>query len=57
LEAEFGPIDRHVPGARTDDVLDAYALLWTACRYVAGTAVCLAGDETDGRGLVMRIVV
>ena len=57
LEAEFGPIDRRLPGARTDDVLDAYALLWTACRYAAGTAVCLAGDETDGRGLVMRIVV
>ena len=57
LEAEFGPIERRVPGARTDDVLDAYALLWTARRHAAGTAICLAGDEIDGRGLVMRIVV
>jgi predicted RNase H-like nuclease len=57
LEAEFGPIERRVPGARTDDVLDAYALLWTAHRHAAGMAICLAGDEIDGRGLVMRIVV
>jgi predicted RNase H-like nuclease len=57
LEAEFGPIDVRLPGARPDDVLDAYALLWTAQRHEAGTSVCLAGDETDGRGLVMRIIV
>jgi predicted RNase H-like nuclease len=57
LEAEFGPIDVRLPGARVDDVLDAYALLWTAQRHVAGASVCLAGDEVDGRGLVMRIIV
>jgi predicted RNase H-like nuclease len=57
LEAEFGPIVARLPGARPDDVLDAYALLWTARRHVAGTSLCLAGDDTDSRGLVMRIVV
>ncbi len=57
LEAEFGPIELRLAGARPDDVLDAYALLWTAMRHEAGTSVCLSGDETDRRGLVMRIVV
>jgi predicted RNase H-like nuclease len=57
MEAEFGPIELRVPGARPDDVLDAYALLWTARRHAAGAATCLAGAETDARGLVMRIVV
>jgi hypothetical protein len=57
LAAEFGPIDVTLPGARVDDVLDAYALLWTAQRHVAGASLCLAGHEVDGRGLVMRIIV
>jgi predicted RNase H-like nuclease len=57
LEAEFGPIDARLPGARPDDVLDAYALLWTAQRHRAGTSICLGGDERDGRGLVMRVIV
>ena len=53
-----GPIE-HRPSAavRPDDVLDAYAVLWTALRHRRGESRTFGGDETDGRGLVMRIVV
>jgi predicted RNase H-like nuclease len=57
LEAVFGPIAHRPSGARPDDVLDAYAVLWTALRHRRGESRTLGGDETDGRGLVMRIVV
>jgi len=57
LEAQFGPIDLRVTDARPDDVLDAYALLWTARRHAEGSAISFPGDEVDGRGLMMRIVV
>ena len=43
-------------GAGVDDVLDAYALLWTAERHGRGEAMVFGGDEIDRRGLVMRIV-
>jgi predicted RNase H-like nuclease len=42
--------------ARTDDCLDALACAWTAQRWARGQADVL-GDETDGVGLPMRIVV
>jgi predicted RNase H-like nuclease len=57
LEAVFGPIDVRLAGTRPDDVLDAYALLWTARRHHAGASLSLADDEVDRRGLRMRIVV
>jgi hypothetical protein len=57
LEAVFGPIGHRRSGARPDDVLDAYAVLWTALRHGRGESRTLGGDETDSRGLVMRIVV
>jgi predicted RNase H-like nuclease len=39
-----------------DDLLDAYAALWSALRHRAGTAMVLGG-ERDERGLLKRIVV
>jgi predicted RNase H-like nuclease len=57
LEPIFGPIDVRLPGAKPDDVLDAYALLWTAQRHHQGESVTLGGGTTDARGLVMRVVV
>src|SRR5262249_36103904 len=57
LEAVFGGIDTGQRGARPDDVLDAYAVLWSALRHRRGEAVTLGDGAKDGRGLVMRIVV
>lgn len=46
-----------LPGrARPDDCLDAVACAWTALRWSRGQADVL-GDEVDGVGLPMRIVV
>lgn len=45
------------PGrARPDDCLDAVACAWTAARWARGQAEVL-GDEVDGLGVPMRIVV
>lgn len=45
------------PGrAQPDDCLDAVAAAWSAQRWLRGQAEVL-GDETDGLGLPMRIVV
>jgi len=43
-------------GARSDDVLDAFATAWTARRVVSGTAEHIGGT-VDARGLRMEIVV
>ena len=48
--------DVHTPGAATHDVLDAYAVLWSARRFAAGTAVTFGDGAVDARGLPMRIV-
>ncbi|MBC7375062.1 MAG: DUF429 domain-containing protein [Frankiales bacterium] len=46
-----------LPGrARPDDCLDAVACAWTGARWLRGEAEVL-GDEVDGEGLPMRIVV
>ncbi len=47
----FGP-------AKIDDVLDAFALLWTAERFARGAHRTFPADlvETDARGLPMRII-
>ena len=57
LESVFGPIDTRLPGARPDDVLDAYVVLWTALHHRDGRATVLGDGAVDARGLVMRIVV
>ena len=57
IAAFFGPIDVSLRGARADDVLDAYAVLWTVLRHQRGESLVLGGDEAAERGLVMRIVV
>jgi predicted RNase H-like nuclease/RimJ/RimL family protein N-acetyltransferase len=56
LEPRFGPLDTSLPGAKADDVLDAYAALWTAERFAAGEHVVLGDGARDDRGLLMRIV-
>jgi predicted RNase H-like nuclease len=43
------------PGAVRDDVLDAFALAWTARRYVAGSARHLGG-EVDETSLRMEMI-
>jgi predicted RNase H-like nuclease len=55
LRPIFGEIPA-VPGAARDDVLDAYALLWSAHRARRGEARVLGGDERDERGLQCEIV-
>lgn len=58
IEAEFGPVPRTLPGAGADDILDAYAALWTAERFVRGEHRQFPNDreQRDSRGLLMRIV-
>ncbi len=58
VESEFGPVPPHGYPRRIlapDDVLDAFACLWSARRIVAGTARTFGG-EVDAEGLPMRIV-
>lgn len=56
LEAVFGPLPVRLPGARPDDVLDAYAALWSAERFARGEHVTFGDGARDERGLLMRIV-
>lgn len=58
--AQFGislpdPVPR-IPGAKPDDVLDAFVGLWTAMRHRAGTSLVLGG-ERDEQGVIMRMLV
>jgi predicted RNase H-like nuclease len=55
LRPIFGEIPA-VPGAARDDVLDAYALLWSARRARRGEARALGASEQDERGLRCEIV-
>lgn len=58
VEAEFGLVPAHGYPRKIvapDDVLDAFACLWSARRIVAGTAR-IFGGEADAEGLPMRIV-
>jgi predicted RNase H-like nuclease len=57
LERVFGPIDLHLRGARPDDVLDAYAVLWSVRRYVTGRHRTFGDGATDRYGTVMQIVM
>lgn len=58
VTAVFGVVPAAVGPAALDDVLDAYAVLWTAERFANGTHAVFpaAGEEFDERGLAMRIV-
>jgi predicted RNase H-like nuclease len=59
LRAVFPDVARHAArppaGAKADDVLDAFALAWTARRFVAGDAVRLCG-EPDAHRLRMEMI-
>lgn len=58
VEAEFGPVPVCAYPRKAlapDDVLDAFAALWTARRIVRGEARTFGG-ELDAEGLPMRIV-
>lgn len=59
LRPVFSDIDRHadvrVSGAGPDDVLDAFAVAWSARRWWARTHIRLGG-EPDARGLRMEII-
>jgi len=61
LRDTFGQatLERHLrpapPGAKTDDVLDAFAGAWTARRF-AGAAHLQLGGDMDERGLRMEVV-
>jgi predicted RNase H-like nuclease len=61
IEREFGmTIPARLPGARRDDILDAYAMLWTAERVAGDGHIALhgpGGPETDDAGITMQIVV
>jgi predicted RNase H-like nuclease len=43
-------------GAAVDDLLDAYAVLWSAERFDRGEHVTFTDGTRDARGLLMRIV-
>ena len=51
----FGPV-APLRGARFDDVLDAYAVLWTTERFARGEHVSFGDGARDERGILMRIV-
>lgn len=64
LEPVFGSVAKALAtrpkgDAKADDVLDAFAVLWTAERFARGDHHTLAAHtpERDARGLPMRIVV
>jgi len=56
VEEHFGAIPLAPRGAGEDDVLDAFAALWTAERIVAGRSRELGDARADVTGLPMRIV-
>jgi len=60
LEARLGPVVREIDpralGCRPDDVLDAFAALWSAERIARGQAVTLPADPPrDAHGIAMSI--
>ena len=59
IRREFGPIETRLRGAKPDDVLDAYAALWSARRFHRGVHMVMPTGEPqfDERGLPMRIII
>lgn len=59
LRKEFVDVDARLSArprrCAVDDVLDAYAVAWTARRWLAGESVRLGG-ELDSRGLRMEVI-
>jgi predicted RNase H-like nuclease len=60
LREHLGPevtrcLEARHPGAQRDDVLDAFALAWTARRRLDDSCLRL-GSETDATGLRMQVV-
>ena len=57
----FGALAATPTGAARDDVLDAYAVLWSTERYARGEHITLPSEEIDverdAHGIAMRIVV
>lgn len=56
LERHLGSVPPRRRGVEEHDVLDAHAVLWSARRFAAGTAVTFGAGEHDARNLPMRIV-
>lgn len=57
LLPRFGPVvDARPKGAAADDVLDAYAVLWSVERFARGDHRTLGDGSVDELGLPMRIV-
>jgi len=56
IESRFGHIPVRLAGAARDDVLDAYAVLWSTLRYSMGTHSEFGDGSYDEYGLPMRIV-
>lgn len=52
-----GQLAARPAGCAADDVLDAYAVLWTARRIAAGTAEVLGDAALDEAGRAMSITV
>lgn len=57
LQRAFGDVPRSLRGAKPDDVLDAYAVLWSALRYSRHEHESLGDDPVDSFGLLPRIIV
>jgi predicted RNase H-like nuclease len=58
LDREFGPRPGRPMGCGADDYLDAWACLWTARRWLAGTAIALPdAAEFDEEGVAIQIWV
>ena len=57
LLADHFDLPSRVPsGAALDDVLDAYAVLWSTFRFLHGEHIVFGDGQRDERGLEMRIV-
>jgi predicted RNase H-like nuclease len=57
LLPRFGQVvDERPTGAAADDVLDAFAVLWSAERFARGEHLTLGDGSVDEHGLPMRIV-
>ena len=56
LRERFGDLPATPAGARRDDLLDAYAVLWSTERFARNEHVTFGDNERDTRNLTMRIV-
>jgi predicted RNase H-like nuclease len=56
ITAEFGPLPPTPGGARIDDVLDAYAVLWSTERFTRQQHRSFGDGARDERDLPMRII-